>query len=183
LLIYLDQNTWSNLAKLELGTLHAPDAAAYEALLTTLRSLVRSGKVLCPVAFPHLAETSSWRNVPAREALVELFVTLSQGVCLRFWNDCITDERMGRLPEPVSRPIGLVPREAHDLPYVREVLDSPDHETALRIAFESTVDNPALTEITIDFDQHTAAALEAAHDPRAQRRPEEAEGPLLAFAC
>ncbi len=75
-LLYLDQNKWVELEKVEFG--EKKDETISE-ILTMLRDLVNSDKLIIPIDFNRLTETSHRSLSHTRERLSELLIEMSKG--------------------------------------------------------------------------------------------------------
>ena len=75
-LLYLDQNKWVELEKVEFG--EKKDETISE-ILTMLRDLVNSDKLIIPIDFNRLTETSHRSLSHTRERLSELMIEMSKG--------------------------------------------------------------------------------------------------------
>lgn len=78
-LLYLDQNKWVELEKVEFG--EKKDETISE-ILTMLRNLVNSDKLIIPIDFNRLTETSHRSLSHTRERLSELMIEMSKGYAI-----------------------------------------------------------------------------------------------------
>ena len=82
LVIYLDQKDWSLLAK----AIHEPcsvEAHADRVSADRLITLARQDRVILPMSFGHMGETSKWTNADSRYHLALTVIELSRGWQLR----------------------------------------------------------------------------------------------------
>ena len=78
-IVYLDQNKWIELARVQAGLESGPTADLYAQLVTA----VQSGLVLFPLSASHVLETSKRNDPISRGHLAETQAKLSRGFAYR----------------------------------------------------------------------------------------------------
>lgn len=162
--IYLDQNIWSQLASASAGTSLAQ-------LRRFLGDGANSGKLLCPVSLPHVAEVAKWQH-PDRARVVALMSELSQGVCVPFIYHALAIEARGGVPE-----LGLIVTVMPGLaPLTVDYLRSMPPEQALTVTLDGLSGAADFLATIERFDASTNSLLEGRVMPKIA-----AGGPLSKF--
>lgn len=173
MLVYLDQKVWSSFARRHEGSLRLIDA---------LRSLVDSGRLLCPIALPHVLETAAWPVRHQATAAIEIMAEFSQGVCWRDPFSCMRAEEDGERVEPSCDPAEMLSRgDARKLPNLVRTISQLGIQAALRGFMLQARGSKTIQKTTQELVTEIGDAIESGRFRRsAEPDPQRAAGPLSA---